>query len=63
MIVKRAADKHELEYVASAICDKYCKYPYIWDEDAMGSELGASHICRNCELARLMEGVIVDEHN
>jgi len=61
MIVKRDADKHELEYVASAICDKYCKYPYIWDEDAMGSELGASHICRNCELARLMEGVIVDD--
>ena len=51
MIVKREADKHELEYVASAICDKYCKYPYIWDED--DGELADSEICANCPLGRL----------
>lgn len=61
MIVKRAADKHELEYVASAICDSKCIYPHIWDEERMGCELSESEVCKCCELNRLVEGVIVQE--
>lgn len=61
MIVKREADKHELEYAASCICDAKCIYPHIWDEERMGCELSESEVCRNCELNQLVEGVIVDE--
>ena len=59
MIVKRAADKHELEYTASCICDSKCIYPHIWDEERMGCELSESEVCRNCELNLLVEGVLV----
>ena len=61
MIVKREADKHELEYTASCICDAKCIYPRIWDEERMGCELSESEVCRNCELNQLVEGVLVQE--
>ena len=32
MIVKRKADKEELEQVAADMCKWYCRYPLIWDE-------------------------------
>ena len=61
MIVKGNGDKHELEYVASCICDSKCIYPHIWHDDQMGCELSESEVCKNCELNQLVEGVIVDE--
>ena len=39
----------QLEQIASEICDKYCRYPEIWDEEADG-ELCDSEICKNCPL-------------
>lgn len=37
-----------LQEIADEMCDKYCKYPDIWDEEAEGKELSESEICRNC---------------
>lgn len=28
-----------IDEVVTEICDKYCKYPYEWDDEAMGCEL------------------------
>lgn len=52
--------KHELEYTASAICDNYCKFPLIWDEDRFG-ELSESDVCKNCPLNQLVEGLALDD--
>lgn len=43
-----------LEDIAIEICDKYCKYPSIWDEEKEGCELCESEICQNCPLNRLV---------
>lgn len=42
-----------LEEVASEICDHYCKYPDIWDEEKEGVTLIDSGICENCPLNKL----------
>lgn len=41
-----------IETLAEEICDKYCKYPDQWDEEAEGIELCESSICRNCPLTK-----------
>ena len=41
-----------IETLAEEICDKYCKYPDQWDEEAEGCELCESEICRNCPLTK-----------
>lgn len=43
----------DLERVKREICDNYCKYPLIWDEEKEGRELYTSDICANCPLCRL----------
>lgn len=43
-----------LEQVTEEMCDKYCKYPEQWDEEAEGVELSESDICKNCPLNRLV---------
>ena len=64
MIVQREIDKIELQRAAEGICRNYCKYPEIWDETAMECELRDSHICENCPMSQLVEGVIIatEEH-
>jgi len=42
-----------IEEVKTDICNKYCKYPETWDEEAEGMELSESDICKNCPLNRL----------
>lgn len=42
-----------IEDVKADICNNYCKYPLIWDEDKEGCELSESDHCRNCPLDRL----------
>lgn len=42
-----------IQEIADEMCDKYCKYPDIWDEEAEGVELSESDICKNCPLNRL----------
>lgn len=39
----------QLEQIASEICDKYCRYPEIWDEEQDG-QLADSEVCKNCPL-------------
>lgn len=43
-----------LEEVVEEMCQKYCKYPEQWDEEAEGVELSESDICVNCPLNRLV---------
>lgn len=43
-----------IEHVVEEMCDKYCKYPEQWDEEAEGVELSESDICKNCPLNRLV---------
>ena len=42
-----------LEEIKTEMCEKYCKYPYNWDEEVMGYELCESEVCANCPLSRL----------
>jgi len=64
MIVQRQIDKVELQQAAEGICRNYCKYPEIWDEDAMECELAESHICGNCPMAELIKNITIatEEH-
>lgn len=43
----------ELNEDVEEMCNKYCKYPEIWDEDKEGVELADSDICKNCPLNKL----------
>ena len=43
----------QFEEIKKEMCDKYCKYPNIWDEEAEGCELCESDVCANCPLNRL----------
>ena len=42
-----------IDEVKIAMCNDYCKYPHIWDEEKEGCELIDSDICLNCPLGRL----------
>ena len=59
MIVKRMIDVDELEQAAGDMCKGYCRYPMIWDEDAMQMELSESDICASCPMADLLRNVVV----
>lgn len=43
-----------VDEVTSEICDKYCKYPELWDEEEEGCELCESNICKECPLRKLL---------
>ena len=43
-----------LESVAEEICQKYCKYPDLWDDSMEDCELSESSICQNCPLNKLV---------
>lgn len=62
MIVQREIDKEELHQATKEICDGYCKYPHIWDEDVMECELSESQICRRCPLTQLIDGIVTQGH-
>lgn len=36
--------------IIAKMCENYCKYPLIWDEEKEGVELSESDICFNCSL-------------
>ena len=42
-----------LEFIADKICNEYCKYPEIWNEEEQGCELSESDICAECPLRHL----------
>lgn len=43
------------EEVTTDICNHYCKYPLIWDEDAEEVEVSESDICKNCPMTKITE--------
>lgn len=45
----------KLEEAAENMCEHYCKWPHIWDEDKQGKTLSDSDICKNCPLNVLAE--------
>lgn len=44
--------EQEIENIKTQICERYCRYPYEWDEEKDG-ELSESDVCRECPLNRL----------
>ena len=44
---------NEIESVAKEICDEYCKWPLLLDEESEGEPLESSHVCKNCPFTRL----------
>ena len=42
-----------IEEVKVEMCDKYCKYPNLWDAEKEGKELYESEFCEKCPLNRL----------
>ena len=42
-----------IEGVVEEMCNNYCKWPNLWDEEAEGMELSDSEHCRNCPLNKL----------
>ena len=44
----------QMQDIVDEMCDKYCRYPKEWDEEAEGIELSESDICLNCPLNRLV---------
>lgn len=43
----------QIEEIKNDICQHYCKYPDIWDEETEEMELIDSDTCQNCPLNRL----------
>jgi len=44
-----------IDEVIEEICNKYCKYPDIWEaEEHDDIDLSESEICENCPLNRLV---------
>ena len=39
--------------ITQQMCEHYCKYPTIWDEEKEGMPLEESYVCQNCPLDRL----------
>ena len=58
MVIDKEA-KHGFDYAATAICDKYCKYPLIWDEGKFGP-LAGSFVCEDCPLIQFDKYVTVE---
>lgn len=44
----------QLQDIVDDVCQNYCKWPDIYDEEAEGVELCESSICQSCPLNRLV---------
>lgn len=42
----------QIEEICSEICDKYCKYPAIYDEETTGETM-IDAVCSKCPLGKL----------
>ena len=45
----------QIERCLKDMCEHYCKYPDIWDEEKQGTPLSDSEHCKNCPLDRIEE--------
>ena len=52
---RRLADLEEkrTEKIVERMCQHYCKWPVIWDEEKEGCELSESKVCANCPMNEL----------
>lgn len=50
---KQKSISEQIEDIKVEICDKYCHWAYVWNEEKEGIELCDSEHCRNCPLNRL----------
>ena len=41
------------DHVSCVMCDYYCKYPLIWDEETMGPMI--EKVCEKCPLVKNAE--------
>lgn len=46
---------YELEALAEKMCNDYCKYPHLYDEDNEEQPLSESEICGNCPMTKALE--------
>lgn len=51
---------YELEALAEKMCNDYCKYPHLYDDDNEEQPLAESEICRNCPLTKALEVALRD---
>ena len=42
-----------IEQACAEFCDKYCKWPDLWDAEKEGMDLCESEHCANCPTQRL----------
>lgn len=45
-------NKEEIETIKEEMCDKYCRYRRLWDEELMGGTL-IDVVCEDCPMQRL----------
>lgn len=43
----------QFDEIVKDMCEEYCKWPLLWDEEAEGMELCESDVCKNCPLNRI----------
>lgn len=43
----------QIEEIKDDICNHYCKWPDLYDEEEEGCDLSESDCCQNCPLNRL----------
>lgn len=43
----------QLQDIGEEMCNNYCKWPDLYDEDKEGVALSESEQCKNCPLNRL----------
>lgn len=50
---KEKTISQQFEDITREMCEKYCKWPDLWDEEKEGVELCDSEHCKNCPLNKL----------
>lgn len=50
---KEKTISQQFEDITREMCEKYCKWPDLWDEEKEGVELCESEHCKNCPLNKL----------
>ena len=43
----------QIQEIVEDVCQNYCKWPDLYDDEMEGCELADSSICANCPLNRL----------
>lgn len=52
----------KIENAAGEMCDHYCKWPLLYDEDKEELPLSESAYCRECPLTLILEALGEEAH-